>query len=257
MHIVTWNINGLRAVSQKGFRDWFEKYSPDVIALQEIKANTDDVVALLEEWKDFYEVYLNPAERKGYSGTALMIKKGSVQPLKVNVGIGIPKFDIEGRFIWAEYEDFVLLTGYFPNGKDDHSRVEYKLEFSREVFKLAKKFCKTKGVLITGDLNTAHHEIDLSRPKQNKNTTGFLPHERAFLDEMVAAGFHDAFRVMYPEKKEEYTWWSYRGGCRAKNIGWRLDYFFIDQKIKERLTDVLHLQNVLGSDHCPVEIKFK
>lgn len=255
MHIVTWNINGLRAVSQKGFRTWFEKHSPDIIALQEIKATTENVATLLEEWKDLYEVWMNPAERKGYSGTALMFKKGVV-PLKVNLGIGIPKFDIEGRLIWAEFEDFYVLNGYFPNGKDDHSRVDYKLEFSREVFKLAQKLSKKKGVLITGDLNTAHHEIDLARPKTNLKSTGFLPHERAFLDEMVAAGFADAFRLKYPEKKDEYTWWTYRGGCREKNIGWRLDYFFIDQKIQARMKSVKHLQDILGSDHCPVEIIF-
>lgn len=255
-HIVTWNINGLRAVAQKGFAEWFAKLSPDLIALQEIKATKADLEILLLNWSPSYEVYLNPAERKGYSGTALMIKKGSVQPLKVNVGIGIEKFDIEGRLIWAEYPDFYLLNAYFPNGKDDHSRVDYKLEFSREVLALAKKLSKKKGVLITGDLNTAHHEIDLARPKSNINSTGFLPHERAFLDEMIKAGFSDAFRVKYPNKKDEYTWWTYRGGCREKNIGWRLDYFFIDKQIEERMKKIKHLQDVKGSDHCPVEIIF-
>lgn len=256
MHIVTWNINGLRAVTQKGFAKWFEKSSPDIIALQEIKSTHEDVRQILEGWSDFYEVYLNPAIRKGYSGTALMVKKGSVSPLKVNLGIGIEKFDIEGRFIWAEYADFYVLNGYFPNGKEDHSRVDYKLEFSREVLKLAKKLSKKKGVLITGDLNTAHKEIDLARPKNNVNSTGFLPHERAFLDEMIAAGFADAFRVQYPDKKDEYTWWTYRGGCREKNIGWRLDYFFIDENIQGRMKKIKHLQDVMGSDHCPVEIIF-
>lgn len=256
MHIVTWNINGLRAVAQKGFADWFQKYSPDIIALQEIKAQEANVRGLLEQWSDHYEVYLNPATRPGYSGTALMIKVGSPKPLAINVGIGIEKFDCEGRFIWAEYPDFYLLSGYFPNGKDDHSRVDYKLEFSREVLKLAKKLTLTKGVLITGDLNTAHHEIDLARPKSNINSTGFLPHERAFLDEMVKAGFKDAFRLHYPDKKDEYTWWTYRGGCREKNIGWRLDYFFIDEKIQKQMKKINHLQDSMGSDHCPVEIIF-
>lgn len=256
MHIVTWNINGLRSVTQKGFANWFEKTKPDIIALQEIKSTHDDVRQILEEWSDHYEVHLNPAVRKGYSGTALMMRKGSEGPLKVNVGIGIEKFDVEGRFIWAEYQDFYLLNGYFPNGKDDHSRVDYKLEFSREVLKLAKKLTKKKGVLITGDLNTAHKEIDIARPKQNINSTGFLPHERAFLDEMIDAGFADAFRLHYPDKAEEYTWWTYRGGCRGKNIGWRLDYFFIDEKIQKRMKKIKHLQDVLGSDHCPVEIVF-
>lgn len=255
-HIVTWNINGLRAVTQKGFAEWFEKHSPDVIALQEIKASEDKVRTILEGWKDFYDVHLNPAVRPGYSGTALMFKKGSAAPLKVNIGIGIEKFDIEGRFIWAEFFDFYILSGYFPNGKDDHSRVDYKLEFTREVLKLAQNLSQTKGVLITGDLNTAHFAIDLARPKANVNTTGFLPHERAALDEYVQAGFVDAFRVHYPLKKDEYTWWSYRGGCREKNIGWRLDYFFIDEKIKSRMTKINILQEVTGSDHCPVEIFF-
>ena len=256
MHIVTWNINGLRAVAQKGFAKWFTEHSPDIIALQEIKATKENVAHLLDEWKPYYEVFLNPAVRPGYSGVALMIKKGSPAPIKVTIGIGIEEFDVEGRFISAEYDDFYLLSGYFPNGKDDHSRVDYKLRFSREVFKLAQKLSKHKGVLITGDLNTAHHEIDLARPKTNLKSTGFLPHERAFLTEMVDAGFYDAFRVMYPEKKDEYTWWTYRGGCREKNIGWRLDYFFIDEKIKQKMKSVNHLQHVLGSDHCPVEIVF-
>ena len=256
MRIVTWNINGLRAVAQKGFAEWFTIHAPDIIALQEIKATQENVAHLIEQWAPHYEVHLNPAVRPGYSGTALMIKKGSPIPLKINVGIGIPEFDVEGRFISAEYEDFHLLSGYFPNGKDDHSRVDYKLRFSREVFKLAQELSKTKGVLITGDLNTAHHEIDLARPKTNINSTGFLPHERAFLTEMIEAGFHDAFRVQYPDKKDEYTWWTYRGGCREKNIGWRLDYFFIDENIKKRMKSVKHLQQVLGSDHCPVEIDF-
>jgi exodeoxyribonuclease-3 len=194
--------------------------------------------------------------RPGYSGTALMIKKGSPQPMKVNIGIGIEKFDIEGRFIWAEFENFYILNGYFPNGKEDHSRVDYKIEFTKEVLKLALKLSKTKGVLITGDLNTAHQEIDLARPKANLNSTGFLQKERDCLDELIASGFHDAFRVIHPEKKDEYTWWTYRGGCREKNIGWRLDYFFVDKKIKEKILRINHLQDVLGSDHCPVEINF-
>jgi exodeoxyribonuclease-3 len=254
--IVTWNINGLRAVSQKGFAAWFQKLAPDIIALQEIKATQDKVQGLLEEWRPFYDVYLNPAERPGYSGTALMLKKGSPSPIKINIGIGIPKFDIEGRFIWAEFEDFYILNGYFPNGKEDHSRVDYKLEFTREVLKLAKRLSIKKGVLITGDLNTAHYEIDLARPKANVNSTGFLPSERAVLDEIVAAGFHDALRLHFPNKKELYTWWTYRGGCREKNIGWRLDYFFIDDKIKAKMKKINILQEVLGSDHCPVEIDF-
>lgn len=254
MHIVTWNINGLRAIAQKGFADWFVAHSPDIIALQEIKAQNSDVEHLIALWSEHYEIYLYPALKKGYSGTALLIKKH----LKPNVHFGIEdeKFDCEGRLIWCECADFYLFNGYFPNGKEDLSRVDYKLEFSRKVLKLALLKSKIKPVIITGDLNTAHTEIDLARPKANIKNTGFLPRERAFLDEMISAGLYDAFRVLYPNLVDQYTWWSYRGGAREKNVGWRLDYFFIDERIKNKLKEVKHLTEVHGSDHCPVEIKF-
>ena len=258
MHIVTWNINGLRSVTQKGFAEWFVKFSPDIIALQEIKATHEDVEDTLEEWSKYYDVFLHPAVKKGYSGVALMIKKKSkIQPLSVNIGISEEKFDNEGRFIWAEYPDFFLLNGYFPNGKRDHSRVDYKLEFSRKVLAFAKKLLKKKkGVIICGDINTAHKEIDLANPKANSKTTGFLPHERVFIDEVIDAGFHDAFRSRYPDEAGAYTWWTYRGDCRERNIGWRLDYFFIDELFMKNLKKVNHLSKITMSDHCPVEIIF-
>lgn len=258
MHIVTWNINGLRSVTQKGFAKWFTNHAPDVIALQEIKATHDNVKETLLEWSEHYEVILHPAVRKGYSGVALMIKKGSkARPLHITIGIGDEKFDNEGRFIWAEYEDFFLLNGYFPNGKHDHSRVDYKLEFSRQVLSLAKNLlAKKKGVIICGDINTAHKEIDLANPKANIKTTGFLPHERVFIDEVITAGFHDAYRVKFPDQKGAYTWWTYRGDCRERNIGWRLDYFFVDQELMKKVKSVKHLSDITMSDHCPVEIVF-
>lgn len=252
--LITWNINGLRAVSQKGFSEWMGKNLPDIIGLQEIKCCPTDVRQLLEQWSEKYDVYLHSAIRKGYSGTALFIKKGYSAPIEIHYGLGIDKFDDEGRLIWAEFESFYYLCGYFPNGKDDHSRVDYKLEFTSEVLKLAKKLSEKKGVIICGDLNTAHHEIDLARPKLNLKSTGFLPHERAMLTHLEEEGYRDAFRMMYPDQKDEYTWWTYRGGCREKNIGWRLDYFFIDHKIQKRLKAIKHHQDVLGSDHCPVEM---
>lgn len=254
MHIITWNINGLRAIAQKGFADWFINQSPDIIALQEIKAQNTDVEHLVTLWSEHYEIYLYPALKKGYSGTALLIKKH----LKTNVHFGIEdeKFDCEGRLIWCECEEFYLFNGYFPNGKEDLSRVDYKLEFSRKVLKLALDKAKQKPVIITGDLNTAHTEIDLARPKANIKNTGFLPQERAFLDEMISAGLYDAFRVLNPGLIDQYTWWSYRGGAREKNVGWRLDYFFVDERIKNKLKEVRHLTEVHGSDHCPVELKF-
>ena len=255
MKLMTWNINGLRAVSQKGFENFLEKNLPDVIGLQEIKAQKADLCQQLKLWESNYSVHLHPAERKGYSGVALFIRKDSPhQPLQVHYGIGIEKFDVEGRLIWAEFEDCYVMCGYFPNGKEDHSRVDYKLEFTQAVLDKALKLSKKKGVLICGDLNTAHHEIDLARPKTNLNSTGFLPHERAMLTHMEEKGFRDAFRILHPNTRDAYTWWTYRGGCRGKNIGWRLDYFFIDEKIQKRLKSVTHHTEVLGSDHCPVEI---
>jgi exodeoxyribonuclease III len=259
MHIVTWNINGLRSVTQKGFAKWFVKTAPDIIALQEIKSTHEDVSHILEEWAPHYDVHLHPAIRKGYSGVALMIRKESKdRPIKINTGIGLEHFDVEGRLISAEYKDFILLNGYFPNGKRDHSRVDYKLEFSREVLSLALKLKKKtkKAVIICGDLNTAHQEIDLANPKSNAKTTGFLPHERVFIDELIAAGFVDTYRDHYPDQKGAYTWWTYRGDCRERNIGWRLDYFFTDKDFIKNIKRVAHLSEISLSDHCPVEIVF-
>lgn len=256
MKMVTWNINGLRAVTQKGFDNWLGKNLPDVVGLQEIKATEQQLSQQMLLWQPNYRVFLHSAKRPGYSGTALFVKKDGPQPITVNYGIGDDKFDDEGRLIWAEFEDFFVFCGYFPNGKDDHSRVDYKLEFTQKVLELALECSKSKGVLVMGDLNTAHHEIDLARPKLNLKSTGFLPNERAMLTHMENSGLRDAFRILYPGKKDEYTWWTYRGGCREKNIGWRLDYFFIDANIESRLISINHQQDVLGSDHCPVEIVF-
>lgn len=258
MQVVTWNINGIRSISAKGFKNWFVRHSPDIIALQEIKAQKNDITKLLEEWSEYYDIYLNSAQKKGYSGVALLIKKKkSNELIAVKNGLGIEKFDIEGRLIVAEFSDFFLLNGYFPNGQRDHNRVPYKLEFSNEVLKLSKKLLKkNKGVIICGDLNTAHTEIDLANPKSNSETTGFLPIERAYIDTLIKSGFIDIFRLKYPNKTQEYTWWTYRGDCRERNIGWRLDYFFADKNFAPKIKKIIHHQDILGSDHCPVEIIF-
>ncbi len=257
MHLVSWNVNGLRAVSEKGFGKWLMETLPDIVALQEIKSLQEDLekLGLLELWSEHYNVHLNSAEKKGYSGTALFIKK-SIPVKKVFKGIGKDKFDCEGRFIACECDDFYFLTGYFPNGKEDLSRVEYKLEFSRDVLALAKKLMKEKNVIITGDINTSHTEIDLARPKANIKNTGFLPEERVYIDELIQAGFCDVFRSKNPGLKDQYTWWSYRGGAREKNVGWRLDYFFANQAMNEKIKSVKHLTDIHGSDHCPIEIIF-
>jgi len=255
MRIASWNVNGLRSVSTKGFDDWFGAYLPDVIALQEIKATEPDVRHLLENWAKSYEATLFPAQKKGYSGTALLFKKGSsCLPLHVERGLNLPEFDSEGRLLVAEFEKVILMNGYFPNGQRDHSRVDYKLDFSRTVMNEALRLHKEKKkeIIITGDLNTAHTEIDLANPKSNAKTTGFLPHERAFLDEMIEKGFVDVFRHFHPGKPEQYTWWTYRGDCRERNIGWRLDYFFSTQGLLPQVKKVEHQTHVEGSDHCPI-----
>jgi exodeoxyribonuclease-3 len=253
MIFTSWNVNGLRSVSTKGFELWFRKNLPDVIALQEIKATEKDIEALILSWSDVYDVHLYPAVKKGYSGTALLIKK-SAAPLYVKRGIGIPEYDDEGRLIYAEFENIIFMNGYFPNGQRDHNRVEFKLDFSRRVVALAHELHQktNKEIIITGDINTAHCEIDLANPKANSKTTGFLPNERAFIDGMIAGGFTDVFRHFHPGIPDQYTWWTYRGDCRERNIGWRLDYFFATKNLLAKVKTVEHQHLVLGSDHCPI-----
>jgi exodeoxyribonuclease-3 len=255
MRLASWNVNGLRSVSGKGFEKWFSTYLPDVIALQEIKAIESDVAHLMEAWSKTYECTLFPAQKKGYSGTALLFKKGSsFLPVNIKKGLLKEEFDSEGRFISAEFENIIFMNGYFPNGQRDHGRVDYKLAFSRYVMNEALRLHKETGkeIIITGDLNTAHMEIDLANPKSNSKTTGFLPHERAFLDEMIESGFTDVFRHFNKDKADQYTWWTYRGDCRERNIGWRLDYFFSTAGILSKVKKVEHQTHVTGSDHCPI-----
>ena len=260
MIITSWNVNGLRAVLKKGFENWIFENSPEIVGLQEIKAKHQDVEGLIENIEKKYWVYLNPAEKKGYSGTALFIsKKLSKNDFKIHYGLGEKKFDSEGRIIWVELSKLVVINGYFPNGQRDHSRVEYKLEFSRKVFDMALEIQKKlkKEVIILGDINTAHNEIDLANPKSNSNTTGFLPIERAFIDDVIKLGFTDLFRHFHPEASNHYTWWTYRGDCRERNIGWRLDYFFSSKGVIKNVKSVLHQTKVLGSDHCPILLEIK
>ena len=253
MICTSWNVNGLRSVSGKGFEDWFRKNLPDLIALQEIKATEADVQTQIQAWSDLYDVHLYPAIKKGYSGTALLIKK-TAPALSITRGLGVPEYDNEGRLIYAEFENIIVMNGYFPNGQRDHSRVDFKLDFSRRVFELAQKLHQTtkKEIIITGDINTAHCEIDLANPKANSKTTGFLPNERAFIDEMIASGFTDVFRHFHPGVTEQYTWWTYRGDCRERNIGWRLDYFFSTKNLLSKVKTIKHQQEITGSDHCPI-----
>jgi len=251
MKIISWNVNGLRAVEKKGFLNWLEHESPDVLGLQEIKAQEDQLSPEVLSPEGYF-AYFNPAERKGYSGTAIYSKQ---KPEEVNHGIGIPHFDSEGRIQAADYGDFVFFNIYFPNGKRNDERLQYKLDFYDSVLDHFNDLVRAgKKVLISGDYNTAHKAIDLARPKENEDVSGFLPIERAWLDKLEKHGYIDCFRQFDPSP-DNYTWWSYRAGARQKNVGWRIDYFFCSPNIKDQLKNCYHLPDVMGSDHCPVVLE--
>ncbi|MCY4523435.1 MAG: exodeoxyribonuclease III, partial [Halobacteriovoraceae bacterium] len=223
--------------------------------LQEVKASPDQLPAEISAPLKYHAHYAT-AEKKGYSGVALFSKKQLAKP-QITIGLGIEKFDREGRTIIAEYPRFILFNGYFPNGGRDHKRVPYKLEYSQKIAEKALLLSgKTKKpVILTGDFNTAHQEIDLANPKTNQNTTGFLPKERAWMDRFIKQGFFDVFRLNHPGKNGHYTWWTYRGDCRERNVGWRLDYFFVTEKLLPLVEKIHHCPEVAGSDHCPVVLR--
>ncbi len=254
MKILSWNVNGIRACHKKGFIESVKSTKADIICLQEIKALSEQFPEDLED--HFDHMYIFSAEKKGYSGVAIFTNQ---EPLNVWEGIGIEEFDREGRAIIAEYDDFILYNCYFPNGQRDHNRVPYKLAFSNAVAEHALELKKElkKEVIICGDYNTAHHAIDLANPKTNKKTTGFLPIEREWMDNFIEMGFVDQFREFTPEENGHYTWWTYRGDCRQRNIGWRIDYFFTTKELSERVTSCEHYPEILGSDHCPIALEFK
>jgi len=253
MNIVTWNINGVRAALGKGALEWVWEHSPDVLCLQEVKARPDQ---LNEEQAGFlkYPYVWNPAEKAGYSGVATFFKE---EPLNVQMGLGDPKFDVEGRVISTLHPGFRLFNIYFPNGQRGHDRVEYKLEFYATLLKLCNDLHKKgENIVITGDFNTAHMPIDLKNPKSNEKTSGFLPEEREWVQKFLDNGFVDIFRKLYPDR-EQYTWWTYISNARARNVGWRLDYFLISEALVPRVKDVVIHDDVMGSDHCPVELILK
>ncbi len=251
MKLYSWNVNGIRAAQRKGFLDWLAEANPDILGLQEIRANTDQVDDSLLK-PEGYHVYWASAEKKGYSGVALYSK---VEPKSVKIGLGIEEFDVEGRTITAEYDDFVLITGYFPNGGRDHSRVPFKMEYKAAFLMYCNRLRKDgKRVIFCGDVNTAHREIDLARPKQNEKTTGFLPEERAWIDEVVEDEYIDIFRELHPDMEGAYTWWSQRSGARQRNVGWRIDYFFITSDLRQRVVSAEQHPAVMCSDHCPISL---
>lgn len=251
---MSWNVNGIRACVNKGFVDWIKKDSPDILCLQEIKATQEQFPQEVLELEN-YNIYINPAEKKGYSGVAVFTK---VAPINCYDGVGIEKFDKEGRTLILEFDDFVLMNCYFPNGQRDHNRVPFKLGYYSEVLKLYHEYSEAgKNVIITGDFNTAHQEIDLANPKGNKKTTGFLEHEREWISHYLEAGMIDCLREFEPTTQGIYSWWTYRSNCRERNIGWRIDYFMASKKMKDQLKSCQHLTEILGSDHCPIELSLK
>ena len=250
MKLISWNVNGLRASWDKGLFEFIEGARPDVLCLQEIKVQEHQ---LSEQQKNplKYHSFWFAAEKPGYSGVSVYSK---VEPISVINGIQIPEFDSEGRIIQLEYPNFVLLNAYFPNSQREHARLPYKLDFNAAIQKHCEGLVKKgKNIILCGDFNVAHKEIDLKNPKSNQKTAGFLPEERAWMDQFVEAGFVDSFRE-FNKEGGQYTWWSYRPGVREKNIGWRIDYHCINQAFKDRVKNSLILPNIKGSDHCPIEL---
>ena len=251
MRILSWNVNGIRAVVRKGHDQLINSKPADILCMQEVKATREQGEAALfpSAYKNFS--WNDTRSRKGYSGVATL---STIQPIKTEEGFGIEEFDREGRILIQEYENFFLYNIYFPNGQRDNERLDYKLRFYDTFLTHAQNNRKSgKAILICGDLNTAHTEIDLKNPKANQNTSGFLPIERAWMDKFVAAGFVDTFRI-FNKEGDNYSWWTYRLDARERNIGWRLDYFFVNQEHQEIIKDAFILTEVMGSDHCPVGI---
>lgn len=250
MKLISWNVNGIRAVAQKGFPAWILKEAPDVLCLQETKASESQVPAELKNLPGYHTCWC-AGERKGYSGVANFAK---IPPAQVDYGFGRdPRFDREGRILISVYPDFDLLNIYFPNGQKDDERLRYKLDF----YDATLAYCEARRqhgreLVICGDFNTAHHEIDLARPEENEHNSGFLRIERDWMDKFEAHGYVDSFRKMYPARAGAYSWWSFRTAARARNVGWRLDYFYVTPALWPRVKRAGIMTEVMGSDHCPV-----
>lgn len=250
MKLITWNVNGLRAALGKGFPEFVELEKPDMICLQETKMEKGQA----EIPMDGYFEYWNSAEKKGYSGTAIFTKR---EPLSVRYDIEAAGHDKEGRVITLEYEEFFLVTCYTPNAKEGLARIDYRMEWEDAFKDYLAGLDRMKPVIVCGDLNVAHKEIDLKNPKSNRGNAGFSDQERGKFTELLAAGFTDSFRYLYPDLEQVYTWWSYRFNARANNAGWRIDYFLVSDRIKDKIKDVILRNDVFGSDHCPVTLQIE
>lgn len=250
--LVSWNVNGLRAAWKNGFLTVLGDLAPDILALQEIKAQPEQLPDAIHTLPG-YQAFWYPAQKKGYAGTAILSK---LNPIRVLYGLDCPEFDHEGRVLTLEFADFYLVNSYSPNAQPELKRLAFKQEFNRALLEFINGLRREKTVLLCGDLNVAHKEIDLANPKANVKNPGFSPQERAWMDEMTAAGYVDTFRKFNP-LPGQYTWWSYRFNAREKNIGWRIDYFVVDGASSERILDAAIHAEVTGSDHCPVSVLFR
>ncbi len=251
MKLLCWNVNGLRAIDKKGFYPWFQTESPDILCLQEIKATPEQLPPHLRN-EPGYHTFWNPAEKKGYSGVATISK---LKPKSVKNGFGREEFDSEGRILITEYPTFTLFNIYFPNGKKNKERLQYKLDFYDEFLSYADDLkAHDHNIVVCGDFNTAHKEIDLARPRENEHISGFLPVERAWIDTFIDHGYVDTFRTFHAEPNQ-YSWWDLKTGARARNVGWRIDYFFVNKEFLPKVKNAFILPQVIGSDHCPVGLE--
>ena len=249
--VLSWNVNGIRAVDRKKALDWFYEEQPDILCVQETKAQPEQIPGNLKNIEG-YNVWFNSADRKGYSGVATYSK---LPALKVQKGLGITELDKEGRVLITEFESFVLFNIYYPNGKASPERLDFKMRFYDAFLEVTEKYHQQgHHVVVCGDVNTAHKEIDLARPKENSKSSGFLPEERAWIDKFLAHGYLDTLREFNPDAGQ-YSWWDYKTRARARNVGWRIDYFFINREFRDKLTNGFIRQDIEGSDHCPVGIE--
>ena len=248
MRLISWNVNGIRACLSKGFEKFFHEIDADIFCIQETKCQEGQVDLEF----DGYKSYWNYAEKKGYSGTAIYTK---IEPINITYGIGIKEHDKEGRVITLEYKNFYLVNTYTPNSKRELERLDYRMIWEDEIRKYLLKLNKTKPVIMCGDLNVAHNEIDLKNPKTNRTNAGFTDEEREKMTELLQAGFTDTYRYLYPQKEDAYTWWSYMGHAREKNVGWRIDYFIVSKSIEKKIKQATIYPEIMGSDHCPIGIE--
>lgn len=255
MKIISWNVNGIRAVHKKGQFDRVMEENPDILCIQETKALPEQLDEKLRNPSGYHSWFHFPSIKRGYSGVAIYSKE---EPIKVTNDLGVEEMDQEGRLIMTEYKDFSLINTYFPNGGGASERLHYKLEFYDHFLEFIDKLHKKQpNIIFCGDVNVAHREIDLARPKENETHVGFLPIEKAWMDKLISHGWIDVFRHFYPDKKDAYTYWDMKTFARERNVGWRIDYFFASPEMMKSIKTVKILDNILGSDHCPVEITLK